>query len=81
MKILQVNCVYNKGSTGKIVRDLHNALIEKGINSVVCYGRGQTNRQKNIYKVCSEPYAKFQNLLSRFSGIMYGGWIVSCQVV
>ena len=41
MKILQVNCVYKKGSTGKIVEDIHNVLIDNGIESVVCYGRGK----------------------------------------
>ena len=33
MKILQINCVYNTGSTGKIVRDISDTLIcpiEKG---------------------------------------------------
>lgn len=73
MKVLQVNCVYNKGSTGKIVYDIHTELISKGQESIVCYGRGKKTKEPNVYKVCSELYAKFNNLLSRFTGLMYGG--------
>jgi Glycosyltransferase len=77
MKILQVNCVYNTGSTGKIVYDIHNELLRQGIESVVCYGRGTKITEPNVYKVCSEPYSKINNLLSRFTGLMYGGCFFS----
>ncbi|MBO7149891.1 MAG: glycosyltransferase [Clostridia bacterium] len=73
MKVLQVNCVYKKGSTGKIVADIHNGLIERGIESVVCYGRGEKITQPNVYKTSSEFYSKLQNLRSRITGLMYGG--------
>ena len=73
MKILQVNCVYNTGSTGKIMYDVHTELVKNGYNSVVCYGRGAKTTDKNVYKTCGEVYSKFNNLLSRFTGIMYGG--------
>ncbi len=77
MKILQVNCVYKTGSTGKITADLHNALKKKGIESVVCYGRGKKVNEPNVYKTCGELYSKLNNLLSRFTGIMYGGCFFS----
>ena len=77
MKVLQVNCVYNTGSTGKITADLHRDFIEKGIESVVCYGRGKKVNEPNVYKTCNEAYAKFNNLLSRFTGVMYGGCFFS----
>ncbi len=73
MKILQVNCVYKKGSTGKITYDIHSHLLKNGFESVVCYGRGKKIQEPNVYKVCGEIYAKANNLLSRFTGIMYGG--------
>lgn len=75
MKILQVNCVYREGSTGKIVFDIHNGLEKKGIRSVVCYGRGKEDyaKEENVYKTCSETYADINHALSRLSGIMYGG--------
>lgn len=77
MRILQINCVYDKGSTGKITRDIHNYLIANNIESIVCYGRGTLIKDKNIYKTCSELEAKINNLISRFSGIMYGGCFFS----
>ena len=77
MRILQVNCVYKTGSTGKITADLHNALKKKGIESVVCYGRGKRVNEPNVYKTCGELYSKLNNLLSRFTGIMYGGCFFS----
>ncbi|MBE7081633.1 MAG: glycosyltransferase [Clostridiales bacterium] len=79
MKVLQVNCVYNKGSTGKIVADIHNGLIERGIESVVCYGRGEQTTLPNVYKVCGEFYSKLQNLRSRITGLMYGGCTLSTR--
>jgi len=79
LKILQVNCVYKTGSTGKITADLHNALKKKGIESVVCYGRGPKINEPNVYKTCSEVYSKFNNLISRFTGIMYGGCFFSTK--
>lgn len=74
---MQINCVYNKGSTGKIVYDLHVGLQNDGYESVVCYGRGEKIREQNVYKSCGEIYSKFNNLLSRFTGIMYGGCFLS----
>lgn len=73
MKILQVNSVYKKGSTGKIMFDLHSNLQDKDILSVVCYGRGQKIKEKNVYKTSSEIISKINNVFSRVTGIMYGG--------
>lgn len=77
MKILQINCVYNNGSTGKIVANIHNELIKNNIESVVCYGRGEKVNEPNIYKTCGELYSKFNNLLTRLTGLMYGGCFYS----
>ncbi|MBQ7907213.1 MAG: glycosyltransferase [Clostridia bacterium] len=77
MKILQVNCVYNKGSTGKIMYDIHTGLIENQIDSVICYGRGAKTTDKNVYKTCGELYSKLNNLMARITGLMYGGCFFS----
>lgn len=77
MKVLQVNCVYKKGSTGKITYDLHKALTEKGVESVVCYGRGERTNEPNVYKTCGELYSKINQLLTRINGVMYGGCFFS----
>lgn len=77
MKVLQVNCVYNSGSTGKITRDIHTELLINGHESVVCYGRGVGSKDVGVYKTCGELYSKLNNLLTRFNGIMYGGCFFS----
>lgn len=77
MKILQVNCVYKKGSTGKITYDIHSELLKQGIESVVCYGRGEKINEPHVYKTCGEVYSKINHLLSEFAGVMYGGCFFS----
>lgn len=77
MKVLQVNCVYNHGSTGKITHDIHQYLLSQGMESVVCYGRGEKTSEPDVYKICSEIYAKANNLLSRIRGTMYSGCYLS----
>ena len=72
MKVLQVNCVYKKGSTGKITYDIHKGLQEKGIESIVCYGRGEKVNEKNVYKTCGEFYSKINHFIANLTGIMYG---------
>ena len=73
MKILQVNCVYNTGSTGKIVQDIHTELEKMGIESFVCYGRGVSIAKPNIVKVCGEVEAKWNHFCSLVSGLEYAG--------
>lgn len=73
MKVLQINCVYQYGSTGKITCDIHQFLLSQGIESVVCYGRGERTTDPGVFKLCSEGYAKVNNLLSRIRGTPYGG--------
>ena len=73
MKILQVNCVYPLGSTGKIVDEIHKGIIAEGHESLICYGRGKQIKREGIYKTSTELYAKANGLLSRVTGIMYAG--------
>lgn len=77
MKVLQINNVFNKGSTGKITADIHDELCKKGIESIVCYGRGKRIKQDAVYKSCTEFEAKLNNGLSRFTGLVYGGCFFS----
>ena len=73
MKVLQINSVYNNGSTGKIVKNIHDFLKQQNIESIVCYGRGTVVNDKNVYKICGEIYSKINNMFTHISGIMYGG--------
>lgn len=79
MKVLQVNVVYNNGSTGKITADIHTELLKNGIESVVCYGRGEKVNEPFVYKTCGELYAKLNNVFSRITGIMYAGCLFSTR--
>ena len=77
MKVIQINCVYAKGSTGKITKDLHEGLLEKGVDSIVIYGRGQKSSNPRVIKVCSEFYAHINKVWSFITGLMYGGCFFS----
>lgn len=75
MKVLQVNCVYAHGSTGKIIADIEKVLEKKGHKSIICYGRGKTvNNKPGVYKFCSELESKIHNIAHRYFGVLgYGG--------
>lgn len=77
MKILQVNNVYGEKSTGKITKVIHDGLLAAGHASVVVYGRGRDTRDPGVIRLCPDWYGKANNLLSRFTGMMYGGCLLS----
>ena len=77
MKILQINCVYKKGSTGKLVYDIHTGLAESGYESIVCYGNGPKYNEKNVYKTSSTLLGKINALRARITGLMYGGCFIA----
>lgn len=73
MKIVQINCVYGHGSTGRLTQSLHQALLERGEESLVFYGRGETADEKNVERLYSDLYGKANGLRSRITGLRYGG--------
>ena len=79
MKLLQINCVYKKGSTGKLSYDIHKGVLNSSNESVICYGRGEKTKDEKVIKTCGELYSKFNNLISRFTGLMYGGCYFSTK--
>lgn len=79
MKILQINTVFPKGSTGKIVKDLDDYYRGRGYESIVLYGHGEKGRGDGHIKVCSDFYMKLQALRSRITGVMYGGCLLSTR--
>lgn len=82
MKILQVNCVYNTGSTGKLMNCISTELKNQKIDNIICYGRGKKIVENNVYKTCNEVYAKINNLVSRVTGIVYGGcWFSTKKLI
>jgi putative sigma-54 modulation protein len=53
MKVMQLNAVYNVGSTGVIVSDLHELSLRKEIDSYVAYSTSPlpAEKIKNGYKI------------------------------
>ncbi|MBO5439476.1 MAG: glycosyltransferase [Clostridia bacterium] len=79
MKVLQINCVYNSGSTGKIVYDIHSNLLNDNCESIVCYGNGPKVYETNVYKTNSNFLCKINAISSRLTGVMYGGCFFSTK--
>ena len=68
MKVIQINAVYNLGSTGRTTAELHNALLNNGIESYVAYSKTNKPDDKNLYHIGSALDVKIHGLLSRISG-------------
>ena len=51
MKLLQINTVCGRGSTGRIATDIHKLLLEQGHESVIAYGRGEAINCDNAIKI------------------------------
>ncbi len=73
MKVLQINSVYDFGSTGKITADIHRLLPQYGIESVVCYGRRDKSHEANVYQICNDFYSHIEHFRANVTGVMYGG--------
>jgi glycosyltransferase involved in cell wall biosynthesis len=71
MKVLQINILFNQGSTGKIVADIHNTLINNNIESIVCYGTGQKNKNNGIYKVAYHYELSLYRIWAHIMGLQY----------
>ena len=72
MKVLQINCVYKLGSTGKIMYDIHKCLLDNGHDSVVVYGRGAKVNEVGVYKSSTEFEGKMHSVFSRLFGVDFG---------
>jgi len=77
MKVLQVNVVYEYGSTGKIVADIHKVLIEEGIQSIVCYGAGPCVSDSNIYKIVKGHEPGINSRWAKYTGLQYASGFLS----
>lgn len=69
MKILTVNCVYEQGSTGKIIKDISEFLSEK-CEFVFCYESGPKS-SGNRYRIAGKYTLRFYYLLARLLGLKY----------
>ena len=67
MKVLQINAVYGFASTGIIVKDIENLLVNNGHTSYVAY-QTAVNPPENSYKTGNKLDWKFHALYSRAFG-------------
>lgn len=82
MKILLVNVVYSKGSTGNITESLYKAYKNLGHDVKVLYGRSsKVMDDPNIFKCTFELESKVHHFLSKFTGNMYGGMFISTNKI
>lgn len=51
MRVLFINTVYGRGSTGRIVADLGKMLEENGHEFKVAYGRGDNSSDQHCYRI------------------------------
>lgn len=68
MKVLQINAVYNIGSTGRNVSETHLLMLKNGIESYVAYSKTNKPDDKNLYHIGSALDVKLHGLFSRISG-------------
>ena len=81
MKVLQLNIVYNVGSTGRIVYEIHNQLLNQNHTSVVIYGQGKSKVDNKILKVTGKYEAKVYKLYSILSGYQSSGSFFSTNKI
>lgn len=67
MKILQINAVYGKGSTGRTTKELHEYLLNCGVTSYVACS-DIAGLSENTYKIGNIIDRKAHAVLSRFTG-------------
>lgn len=67
MKVLQINTVCGKGSTGTIVVDLYNQLLKMGNDAGIAYGRGAIKPNINAVRICSFSETLIHAGLSRIT--------------
>lgn len=51
MKVLFINTVFGRGSTGRIVKDIGQQLEKEGHSYMVAYGRGGKNDDPHTYRI------------------------------
>ena len=68
MTIVQINAVYGTGSTGRITREMHNFLVQKGHESFV-FCSDKSYPEENIFCMGNCFSRKVHGALSRATGL------------
>ena len=69
MKVLLINSVCGTGSTGRIVTDLHDVIIESGNDARIAFGVGSVNRVDPEHTFCFANRCDYyvHNLMSKIT--------------
>lgn len=68
VRVLFINSVVDYGSTGRIVRDLSNDLLEKGHETLIIYGRKNSKTPSNTYSIVNKLSTIWHVAMTRFFG-------------
>ena len=69
MKVLLINTTYNIGSTGKLVYNFRNYLIQQGNEVLTLYGQGNSDIPNKNINISSIIERKIHNVLGRVTGL------------
>ena len=72
MKILQINTVYAKGSTGKIAHQIQEVLLSQGHQGCVAYRYAENGHLENTYEISTWWDCHVHNRLARYT------WLIGC---
>ena len=67
MKVLFINTVYGRGSTGRIIRQIGQALEAEGHSYMAAYGRGDCDDAAHSYRIGGKAGVYAHALLSRLT--------------
>lgn len=83
MKILQINCIYGEGSTGKITRDLHLSLLKKGYSDIVITPlKNKFTSDRGVYVVSNKCLSYCSAILRRGLGMQFDwAYIQTFQII
>lgn len=74
MKVIQINCVYARGSTGKIVRDIHIDLLDRGVDSYVIHSISRKNEtDSRIFGISNRILSILTKIFRVLSGKQFSG--------
>lgn len=68
MKILQINAIYGRGSTGRMVKEMHEYFLSKGHDSIVFASNYHGNENKIFNIGCKVDYL-WHSFMSKLTGL------------
>ncbi len=80
MKVMTINCVYQIGSTGKIIEVIAERLSDR-CEFYFCYEKGCKPAADHCYRIAYKWEYLFYHILSRLSGLQYStGYITTWRL-